>query len=101
MYENEPKWEESQASRPTPMEFHHPTLWFMVLSTRTSQPKGVSGTSHKPKPKGLNQVKLGPILVTNRRVKTQTHLRNNVQVVTNVPEQRRPEPSQSQADRPR
>ena len=90
-----------QAGRPTSVKFHHEALWFLVLSTRTSQPKGVLCTNHKSRPKGLNQVKLGPIPGTNQRVKTQTDLRNNVQLVTNVTEQRRPETSQTQANRPR
>ena len=50
---------------------------------------------------GLNQVKLGPATVTNQRVKAQTNVRSDVQLVINVTEQRRLETSQSQADRPR
>ena len=49
---------------------------------------------------GLNQVKLGPATVTNQRVKAQTNLRSDVQLVINVTEQQRLEMSQSQADRP-
>ena len=95
------KWEESQAGRPTTVRFDLAAVWFMILSPRTSQLKGGSGKIHKLRSKGLNQVKMGPILVTNQRVKTQTDLRNNVHFVSNMPEQRRPETSQSQADRPR
>ena len=64
--------------RPTHVEFRRATLWFMVLSTWSSQSKGVSYKNHKSRPKGLNQVKLGPFAVTNQRVKTQPNLRNNV-----------------------
>ena len=101
IYKNEPKCEESQAGRPTPVELCRATLWFMVLSTRTSQPKGVSCKNHKLRLKGLNQVKLGPIAVTNQRIKTQADLRSDVQLVINVIEQRRPKTSQSHADWPR
>ena len=101
MYENEPKWEESQAGRPNPVEICHATLWFMALSTRTSQPKGVSCKINKLRPNGLNQVKMGPTAVTNQRIKTQADLRSDVQLVINVIEQRRPKTSQSHADWPR
>ena len=80
-----------QAGRPTTVRFDHAALWFMVLSTRTSQPKCVSCTNYKSLPKGLNQVKLGLIPVIDQRVKTQTDLRSKMHLVINVPEQRRPE----------
>ena len=67
-----------QAGRPTPVELCRATLWFMVLSTRISQPKGVSCKNHKLRPKGLNQVKMGPIAVTNQILKTQIDLRSDV-----------------------
>ena len=73
----------------------------MALSTRSSPPKCGSGRIHKSRPKGLNQVNLGPTPMTTQRFRTQTNLRSNVDPVSNVPERRRPEPSQSQADRPR
>ena len=73
----------------------------MALSTRSSPPKCGSGRIHKLRSKGLSQVKLGPISMTTQRFRTQTNLRSNVDPVSNVPERRRPEPSQSQADRPR
>ena len=56
---------------------------------------------HKSRPKGLNQVKLGPNPMITQRFRTQTNLRSNVDPESNVSERRRPEPSQSQADRPR
>ena len=83
------------------VRFDLAAVWFKILSPRTSQLKGGSGKIHKMRPKGLNQVKLGPTTVTNQRVKAQTNLRSDVQLVINVPEQRRLETSQSQADRPR
>ena len=62
------------------------------LSTRSSSPKcGL----------GLNQVELGPNPMTTRRFRTQTNLRSNVDPVSNVPERRRLELSQRQADRPK
>jgi hypothetical protein len=95
IYEIEPKWGESRAGRPTTVRFSLTVVWFMVLSTRTSQPEGGLGKMHKLRSKGLNQVKLGPIPMTNQRIKTQADLRGSLQLVNNVPEQRRPEPSQS------
>ena len=83
------------------MRFGLTVVWFMILSTRTSQPEGGLGKMHKLRSKGLNQVKLGPIPMTNKRIKTQADLRGSLQLVNNVPEQRRPELSQSQADCPR
>ena len=82
------------------MRFDLAAVWFMILSPRTSQLKGGSGKIHKLRSKGLNQVKMGSIPITNQRIKTQTNLRSNVHPVNNVPEQRRPEPSQSQAGQP-
>ena len=73
----------------------------MALSTRSSPPKCGSGRIHKLRSKGLSQVKLGPISMTTQRFRTQTNLRSNVDPESNVSERRRPEPSQSQADRPR
>ena len=73
----------------------------MALSTRSSPPKCGSGRIHKSRPKGLNQVELGPNPMTTQRFRTQTNLRSNVDPESNVSERRRPEPSQSQADRPR
>ena len=87
------KWEESQAGRPTNVRFDLAAVWFKILSSRTSQLKGGSGKIHKLRSKGLNQVKMGSIPITNQRIKTQTNLRSNVHPVNNVPEQRRPEPS--------
>ena len=101
MYEIEPKWEESQAGRPTNVRFDLAAVWFKILSPRTSQLKGGSGKIHKLRSKGLNQVKMGSIPITNQRIKTQTDLRSSVHLVNNVPERQRPEPSQSQADHPR
>ena len=72
----------------------------MILSPRTSQLKGGSGKIHKLRSKGLNQVKMGSIPRTNQRIETQTRLSSNVDPVNNVLERQRPEPSQSQADRP-
>jgi len=72
----------------------------MALSTRSSSPKCGSGRIHKSRPKGLNQVELGPNPMTTRRFRTQTNLRSDVEPVSNVPERRRLKPSQSQADRP-
>ena len=73
----------------------------MALSTRSSPPKCGSGRIHKLRSKGLSQVKLGPISMTTQRFRTQTDLRSCVHLENNVPEQRKPELSQSQADRPR
>ena len=89
------------AGRPTTVRFDVAAVWFMILSLRTSQHKGGSGKIHKLRSKGLNQVKMGSIPITNQRIKTQTDLRSNVHPVNNVPMLRRPEPSQSQAGRPR
>ena len=100
MYKNEPKWGESQAGRPTPATFRRATLWNMVLSTRSSSHKYGSGRIHKSRPKGLNQVNLGPNPMTTQRFRTQTDLSSSLQLGTNVPERRRPKPSQSQAGRP-
>ena len=90
-----------QADRPTTLRFDLAAVWFMILSLRTSQHKGGSGKIHKLRSKGLNQVKMGSIPITNQRIETQTDLSSNVDPVNNVLERRRPEPSQSQADRPR
>jgi len=90
-----------QAGRPTTMRFDITAVWFMILSPRTSQLKGGSGKIHKLRSKGLNQVKMGSIPITNQRIETQTGLSSNVDPVNNVLERQRPEPSQSQADRPR
>jgi len=87
-----------QAGRPTPATFCRATLWNMVLSTRSSSHKYGSGRIHKSRPKCLNQVELGPNPVTTRRIRTHLNLRSNMGLVSNVPERRRPEPSQSQAD---
>ena len=65
MYEIEPKWEESQAGRPTNVRFDLAAVWFKILSPRTSQLKGGSGKIHKLRSKGLNQVKMGSIPITN------------------------------------
>ena len=46
IYEIKPKWEESQAGRPTTMRFDLAAVWFMILSPRTSQLKGGSGKIH-------------------------------------------------------
>ena len=73
----------------------------MALSTRSSPPKCGSGRIHKLRSKGLSQVKLGPISMTTQRFRTQTDLRSSVHLENNVPEQRKPEPRESQADRPR
>ena len=59
------------------------------------------GRINKLRPKGLNQVELSPNPMATRRVRTQLNLRSNVGLESNVPEQRKPEPSQSQAGRPR
>ena len=90
-----------QADRPTTMRFDITAVWFMILSPRTSQLKGGSGKIHKLRSKGLNQVKMGSIPRTNQRIETQTRLSSNVDPMNNVLERQRPEPSQSQADRPR
>jgi hypothetical protein len=90
-----------QADRPTTMRFDLAVVRFMILSTKTSQLKGGSSKIHKLRSKGLNQVKMGSILITNQRIKTQPDLRSSVHLVNNVPVRKRPEPSQSQADRPR
>ena len=90
-----------QADRPTTVRFDLAVVWFMILSTKTSQLKGGSSKIHKLRSKGLNQVKMGSMPITNQRIETQTGLRSNVDPVNNVPERRRPERSQSQADRPR
>ena len=89
-----------QAGWPTPVRFRHETLWNMALSTRSSSPKCGSGRIHKSRPKGLNQVELGPNPMTTRRFRTQTNLRSNVDPMSNVPKRRRLKPSQSQANRP-
>ena len=73
----------------------------MALSTRSSPPKCGSGRIHKSRPKCLNQVELGPNPMTTQRFRTQTDLRSSVHLQNDVPEQQKPEPSQSQADRPR
>ena len=90
-----------QGGWPTTVRFDLTVVWFMILSTRTSEPKGGLGKMHKLRSKGLNQVKLGPIPITNQRIKTQDDLKGSLQLVNNVPEQRRPEQSQSLTDRPR
>ena len=90
-----------QAGRPTPVRFRQETLCYMALSTRSSSPKCGLGRIHKSRPKGLNQVELGPNPMTTRRFRTQTNLRSNVDLVSNMPERQRLEPSQSQADQPR
>ena len=77
------------------VRFDLAAVWFKILSPRTSQLKGGSGKIHKLRSKGLNQVKLGPIPMTNQRIKTQADLRGSLQLVNNMQEQRRPEPSQS------
>ena len=59
------------------------------------------GKFHKSRPKGLNQVELSPNPITTRRIRTQLNLRSNMGTMRNVPERWRPEPSQSQAGRPR
>ena len=101
MYENEPKWGESQAGRPRPGQPAYPCYISSCnfvehgLSTRSSSHQCGSGRIHKSRSKGLNQVELSPNPMTTRRFRTQLNLRSN------VPERRRPEPSQSQASRPR
>ena len=53
--------------------------------------KKISSALHKCyelRPKGINQVHLGPQSETNHSTKTQTDLRANVQHVTNITEQR-------------
>ena len=90
-----------QADRPTTVRFDLAVVWFMILSTKTSQLKGGSSKIHKLRSKGLNQVKMGSILITNQRIKTQPDLRSSVHLVNNVPERKRAKPCQSQADRPR
>ena len=59
------------------------------------------GKFHKSRTKGLNQVELSPNPTTTRRFRTQLNLRSNMGLKSNVPEQQKPEPSQSQAGRPR
>ena len=56
---------------------------------------------HKTRPKGQNQVKLSPNLVTTRRIRAQFNLRSNMGQVINKSVQHEPKPSQSQAGRPR
>ena len=59
------------------------------------------GKFHKTRPRGLNQVELSPNPTTTQRIRTQVDLRSNVGLDSNMPEQQKPEPSQSQAGRPR
>ena len=56
---------------------------------------------HKLKLKGIHQVRMGPLSVTNYTTKTQTDSRRNIQHVVNMTEQRTTEASQSQAGQPR
>ena len=70
------------------------------LSTRSSSHQCGSGRIHKSRPKGLNQVELSPNPMTTRRFRTQLNLRSNMGLESNVPERRKPEPSQSQAGQP-
>ena len=90
-----------QAGRPTPVRFRQETLCYMALSTRSSSDQCGSGIIHKLRRKGLNQVELGPNPMTTERFRTQLNLRSNVGPVSNVPERRKPVPSQSQAGWPR
>ena len=70
------------------VEFHHETLQEWSWAQVQSQAKGVSHKKHKLRPKGLNQDKLDPPVVTNQRIKTNTDLRSNVQPSINVLVQR-------------
>ena len=99
MYENEPKYGESQAGRPGPGRPVYPysisSCNFVEhgLSTRSSSHQCGSGRIHKSRPKGLNQVELSPNPMTTQRFRTQLNLRSNVGLVSNVPERWKPEPS--------
>ena len=59
------------------------------------------GKFHKIRPRGLNQVELRPNPVITRRIRAQFNLRSNVGLESNMSVQQEPEPSQSQAGRPR
>ena len=71
------------------------------LSPRSRSYQCGSSRIHKSRPKGLNQVKLSPNPKTTRRFRTKLNLRSNMGLESNVPERRKPKPSQSQAGRPR
>ena len=102
MYKNEPKWVEPQAVRPA-YPCNIPSCNFVEhgLSPRSRSYQCGSSRIHKSRPKGLNQLELSPNPMTTRRFRTQLNLRSNVGLESNMPEQRKPEPSQSQAGRPR
>ena len=58
-------------------------------------------TIHELRPKGLNQVEWRSKPVTTQRIRAQFNLRSNMGQVINKSVQNEPEPSQSQAGRPR
>ena len=62
------------------------------MSPRSRSHQCGLGRIHKSRPKGLNQVKLSPNPKTTRRFRTQLNSRSNVGPVSNLSEQRRPEP---------